>query len=381
MKILHIADVNWVGASSTFVKYHNREGHYSRMVTFVRNNLGFPEDITLNLPLVRPATHIFLLKKVSDFIHGKKERYRVEREEDRVLKVWKPRSKIESYFFNFRERLWKRRIYRAIKEYNLLDFDVYHLDGGHGFFKDGRVIRRLKERGKLIVVYYLGTDFRDRGVIEPIDSIADIRITTEFDHYRMDPTMLFEFLPVETSNFLFRKEENRRLRIFHAIRSKWNREIKGTDFIIEAMRKLEKEYDIEFLFFEGIKHKDFLKIKQECDIGIEQIGNRGGTGYGMNGIENLLMGIPTVTEFTEDYDKFLGKHPFYTVNRENFIQRMKKLIENRDLRLRLKVEGREWAIEKHGAENVVRRHHRYYEERLESIKRGSQYDASELPYL
>ena len=39
-------------------------------------------------------------------------------------------------------------------------------------------------------------------------------------------------------------------------------------------------------------------------------GEIGGSGYGKNSIENLSMGVPTFTEFTEDYLKFIKENPF-----------------------------------------------------------------------
>ena len=368
MKILHIADVNWVGVSSTFVKYHNLLGNYSRLVTLVKNNWGFPEDIVLNLPLLKPANYIFILKEISNFFHKFKKHYKEVKTEKRTLRVWQPRSKLEEVFFRIRDRIWGKKVFSAIEKYNLLDYDVYQLDGGHGFFRNSKVVKSLHNKGKAIVIYYLGTDFRDRGVIRTIDRIADLIITTEFDHYLMDPTMIFEFLPVETDKFEIRKEENKRLKIFHAIRSKWNRETKGTDFIVESIKKLQKDYDFEFLLIEGLPHEETLKLKMKCDIGIEQIGNKGGTGYGMNGIENLLMGIPTVTEFTEEYNKFLKGHPFYIVNRDNFLTKIKKLLTDKNLRMRIKEKGRKWVEEKHDIRNVIKRHHFYYKKIIEKKK-------------
>jgi len=47
LKVLHIAVMN-AGFPSDFVEMHNRHGDISRLLTFYRNKMGFPEDICLD---------------------------------------------------------------------------------------------------------------------------------------------------------------------------------------------------------------------------------------------------------------------------------------------------------------------------------------------
>ena len=67
-----------------------------------------------------------------------------------------------------------------------------------------------------------------------------------------------------------------------------NRYYKGSDDIIEICNDLENDGVIEFILIEGKKQEEVIKIKQSCDIYIDQIHNRGGWGYGMSSIESFL---------------------------------------------------------------------------------------------
>ena len=65
------------------------------------------------------------------------------------------------------------------------------------------------------------------------------------------------------------------------------------------MQKLEKEKIVEFDLIEETS-EIAIKRKQRCDLFIDQIGDRGGWGYGMN-LESLSMGI-CLTELNSQYE-------------------------------------------------------------------------------
>ncbi len=355
LRILHLCDQNWVGTASTFVKYHNKLGNYSRLVTLSRCASGFEEDICLNLPLLRGSSFDMFLKRIMNLLHSQSPKS----VDVGGRRVWKPRSRFESFLFTLRDTLWAPKIYSAIERYDLLNFDIYHLESGVGFFRDSRIIKKLKALGKRIVCYYLGTDLRDRGVIPEIDQLSDLNITTEFDHLKLHPNLRFSFLPFEVSNYKVRETENQRLRICHAPR---NRLLKGTDLIIEVCKKMERRYGVELVLIEARPHKEAIEIKMTCDIAIDQVGNRGGTGYGVNSLETLSMGIPTLTSFTPEFEKFLPDHPFIVVNEENLESKLEEVILNKELRRRKGYEGRKFVEKYHDAEKVVRSIYALYKE-------------------
>lgn len=355
LRILHLCDQNWVGTASTFVKYHNKFGHYSRLVTLSRCASGFEEDICLNLPLVRGSAFDMMLKRAMNALH-KRAPKSVDTEKGRV---WRPRSGFESLLFTLRDTLWAPRIYGAVERYDLLDFDIYHLESGAGFFRDSRLIKKLKAMGKKIVCYYLGTDIRDRGLIPEIDELSDLNITTEFDHLSLRPGLRFSFLPFEVGDYRLREQENERLRICHAPR---NRALKGTERIIEVCREMEAKHNVELVLIEGKPHDEVIRIKQTCDIAVDQVGDRGGTGYGVNSLETLSMGIPTLTSFTPDFEAFLSDHPFVVVNPDTLASKLEEVIVDRDLRLEMGRRGRAFVEKYHDAGKVTQSIYGMYRE-------------------
>jgi hypothetical protein len=356
IKILHLCDQNWVGASSLFVEYHSRLGNKSRLVTLAECKNEFPEDICLHLPLVRGSGVDKTLRRMVNLLH----RNAPKSLDSGGVRYWTPRSRLEMLMFALRDTLWAHKIYSIIDRYDLMDYDIYHLDSGTGFFRDSRIIKKLSAMGKKVVCYYIGTDIRDRGVIPEIDALSDLNITTEFDHLALHPDLEFSFLPFEPAKHRVRTEENSGLRICHAPR---NRALKGTARIIEVCREMERRHGVELVLIEGRPHAEAIEIKMTCDIAIDQIGDMGGTGYGVNSLETLSMGIPTLTSFTPEFEAFLTDHPFITVNDANLPEKLETVILDRELRRRKAAEGRRFVEKYHSADRVVQSIYGMYRER------------------
>ncbi|MFZ1948195.1 MAG: hypothetical protein WAW06_11665, partial [bacterium] len=117
LKILHLCDQNWVGTASTFVKYHNKLGNYSRMVTLSRCKTGFDEDICLDLPMLRGDRLHMALKRLVSLAHAGAPKT----EERAGVRIWRPRSAVESLLFRLRDAAAAPKVYRAIRRHDLLD--------------------------------------------------------------------------------------------------------------------------------------------------------------------------------------------------------------------------------------------------------------------
>jgi glycosyltransferase involved in cell wall biosynthesis len=356
MRILHLCDQNWVGTASTFVKMHRRFGHESRMVTLAQCAQGYDEDICLHLPFVKGTRLDMKLKEIVSGLHRGQPKWSAED----GLRMWRPRSSFEATLFRLRDRLWERPIHEAIERYHLMDFDIYHLESGIGFFRDCRVLKELKRRGKKLICYYLGTDLRDRGVIPEVDALSDLNLTCEFDHLALHPSIRFFYMPFETERFQpVRREGSGPIRVCHAPR---NRRFKGSDIIIRQVRELEKDYPVELVLIEGRSHQEALEMKMTCDVSIDQVGDMGGVGYGVNSLETLSMEIATCTQMREDLEAFMPDHPFINVNPDNLKEKLIELIEDPDYRERKGAEGREWVLKHHDAASVVKELYRMYRE-------------------
>jgi len=346
LKILHLAPQNYAGVPYDFYKMHLASGDSSRLITYHKNPLEFPEDICLNLPL--PNFNLIMKYRRA------KVNYREKRKPAKVT-YFVPKNLLEKWYFLLNDRLKKRTVEKIIDEYSLNDFDIIHYDAGLDFYRNAYQAKKWKKEGKKIVCCYYGSDLRIRGLIKELDDISDLNITSEYDHLSLKPNLHYLFYPYDPSELPKENTvENEKITIVH---SPTNRQYKGTELIISVIEQIKKEKKINFILMENEQRTKVLKVKNASDICIDQVGGKmGGTGYGKAGLETLAMGIPTITNMTEEYANRLPENPFLIANNSNELyHRLIELIESKDLRNELGNKGKEWVKKYHGYVNVNRK--------------------------
>ncbi len=350
MRILHIAPFNIAGVPLSFVRAERMLGYDSRLMTLGRNEQGRDEDICLNLPLLDNRSIRF-----AKILLTPKERRTVTHVVDIPAQIpvqWKPGNLFEAGLFQLRERLWNLHIKKAMTEYDFWNFDVYQLDSGMEFFRDGRTVRQMKEKGKKVICCYTGSDLRVRGVIPMIDSQADINVTVEYDHLRFHPQIHHVPFPLDTTAFPVRKvNKTKKLRIGHA---PTNRAAKGSNEIISVIQDLSNRFPVELLLIENLPFYEALREKATCDIFIDQIGN---LGYGMNGLEALSMGIPTCSSLAPGFAEVYPDHPFQAISGADLESVLIPLIKSQKMREHLGKVGRKWVQHVHDPLSVVKKIH------------------------
>lgn len=351
MRILHVAPFNTAGVPMSFVHAERKLGHESNLITLGRSPQYREEDICLNLPFLDFWGTRWIKRLVTP--KARREVTNVTQIPEKIPIEWKPGGHFEWLLILFREWIWDRKIKSTISHNYFWDYDVYQLDGGLEFYRDGRIIRRLKERGKKIICCYTGSDLRTRGVIPEIDRMSDLNITVEFDHLQYHTDIHHVPFPLDVSQFKIKDtRECGPVRIGHA---PTHRRAKGSDVIIRSVRKLEETYPAELILIEGIPYQKAIEVKHTCDIFIDQIGD---LGYGMSGIEALAMGIPTCSSLAPGFSEAYPDHPFMEVNADSLEEVLIKLIQNRKLREEKGRKGRIWVQRIHEATAVVERIHR-----------------------
>ncbi|MCF6237410.1 MAG: hypothetical protein L3J79_01115 [Candidatus Marinimicrobia bacterium] len=344
LKILYLRTENTSGTLQLFVDAHRKLGNEARFVTLFPTAEGFPEDICLDLPLLPKSTRF---KKAKEMILDQKHLYR---DAQGFPPQWDP-PKGRKLFFRLRDQLWKPFLRRAFEKYDLMDYDIYHLEGGHGFLRTSAwPLDNLKAQGKHIIANYHGVDMRTRGVFPWIDRLVDVNTSSELDLLEKYPNMEYVYLPYQVDQHQPKFELNRPLKICHATRDRY---WKGSDIIIEACRRLEKSHEIEFVLIENQPHEKTIKMKAACDIYIDQVANLGGWGYGMNSIEAFSLGLACCTNLLPQYEDFLGKHPFVNIHKETLYEDLVKLVNNPELVKQKKTAGRTWVEQTHSVEAVM----------------------------
>ena len=109
---------------------------------------------------------------------------------------------------------------------------------------------------------------------------------------------------------------------------------------------------VEFKLIENMSHHEVIKIKKTCDILIDQIGDSGGWGYGMNSVESMKLGLCCMSEMNAACNKFFEDHPFVNINKYNLESRLRKLIDNPLLIDQHKQKSIDWVKKKHSVESV-----------------------------
>jgi len=355
LKILYISPEHTVGALSLWKKEHEKRGNDCRFVTLYPSASGFEEDICLDLPLISTGKIFDNLRNIVYRSHGELGSKTIK---TGFPPVWHPKNMAESFFFRIRELIWNSYIKKAIMEYELSDYDVYHLEWGMEFYRDGRFISKMKDKGKHIVCTYHGQDMRNRGVIPPIDALSDLNLTSELDLMQKHPNIKYLFLPFATSDFDSREEPNDLITVSHATR---NRRAKGSDDILRICTELENEGKIKFIFIEDKPHSEVLEAKSRSDIYIDQITDIG-WGYGMNSVEALSMGTVCFTHMNEEYIKFIPDHPFINVSADNLKSELNKLVAERERLKEKMIAGRKWVVKYHDVSNVANKLYDYYKD-------------------
>lgn len=357
LKILHIAVENYAGVPYSYVKMHRAMGDQSLLVTFYKTAQEFPEEKSLNFKI-----HRNFIAKTWRSLKIAKNLISVEKKEKNYPLYFEPNNFLEGLFFDIREFLRRKKILKFIEENHLYDYDIIHYDGGMDFFRDSSIAKQWKIDGKKIVCCYFGSDLRSRGLFKELDRISDLNITSEYDHLSMHPDIHYLFYPYEPDDLPPRKpNETNRVRIVH---SPTNRKFKGTNLILKVVQELKKERNFDFFLLENLPRHKVLQIKATCDICIDQVGGTmGGTGYGKSGLEALALGIPTITNMTEDYQKFLKENPFVVCNNEKELkEKLIELIDSKNLRDEIGKKSIEWVKKYHSYENVNKRLMQLYQE-------------------
>jgi hypothetical protein len=186
-----------------------------------------------------------------------------------------------------------------------------------------------------------------------MDEMSDLKLTSEFDHLAMKDDLEYVFYPYDPSELpsIQPEKDFTNIRIVH---SPTNRLYKGTELILSVIEKLKQSFSFEFLLLENLPRHEVLSIKSQCTISIDQVGGLfGGTGYGKAGIESLAMGIPTITNMTEDYVHWLPENPFIVANTAKQLEEsLIELIESPELCQMLGEKGKQWVHSHHSYEKV-----------------------------
>ena len=123
-------------------------------------------------------------------------------------------------------------------------------------------------------------------------------------------------LILNTNSLIFRTDSfsglrTEKLKTYKIIHTPNHRGVKGTEFIINAVQRLQKEgYRLELVLIENKSNDEVHRIMSlEADILIEQLN---GYGYALSGLECMACGIPVISSpQDDDYMELLRTMSFF----------------------------------------------------------------------
>ena len=134
-----------------------------------------------------------------------------------------------------------------------------------------------------------------------------------------------------------------------------HRGVKGTEFIIDAVRRLQAEgLAVELVLLEKVPNDRVRDLMQQIDILADQLILYG---YGMNAIEGMASGLPVLANLDhEAYTRifrrysFLDECPILSTTPETILANLRTLVTQPALRLELGAAGREYTEKYHAYE-------------------------------
>lgn len=130
-----------------------------------------------------------------------------------------------------------------------------------------------------------------------------------------------------------------------------NTEIKGTKYIVKAIKELSNKYDFQFTLVQNMSHEEARKIYEKADIVIDQIilGSYGGVA-----VEAMSMGKPVISWISDFMRKrYPNELPIISANPDNIKEKIETLLSDKDMRIKLGKQGREYVEKYHDANRAV----------------------------
>jgi glycosyltransferase involved in cell wall biosynthesis len=144
-----------------------------------------------------------------------------------------------------------------------------------------------------------------------------------------------------------------KIRILHAPTHRGN---KGSDYIIEAVERLQKEgEDIDFVLVESMSHADLIEEYKKCHLFIDQIA---GGWYGTASIEAMACAKPVVCFYREDYLKYIDygdQIPLINANIDSIYKVLRSTIENKSNLRKIGLSSREFVLNVHDVKKITSR--------------------------
>lgn len=270
-----------------------------------------------------------------------------------------------------------RRIFRMSQFFlnSILKYNVFHFYFGNTLLPRYYDLSILKRMNKKMVMRYLGSDIRQKSIAERKNKFVQVKVKDEKEIQHRISTVakyiktaivgdyeLYEYIQGYFENVVIIRQALNIQDYRPAIPSLYkkiplivhapsDKGIKGTEYVLQAISKLKKEYDFKFKLVCGLNHEESKNIYKKSDIVVDQLLT--GT-HGVFSVEAMALGKPVICYIREDLkSKYPEELPIISANPENIYDVLKLLIEDAKLRHKLGERGRAYVEKYHDARKIA----------------------------
>ncbi len=265
----------------------------------------------------------------------------------------------------------------------LFAFDVFHFQYGKTLFISNHDLSVLKLFKKKILMHFHGSEIRNpqylvakgksSSVVPPmmtseqtsrlnfLRKYVDKFIVSTPDLLKLIPEA--DYLPNSVSESWFDSyvEFKESKEVFTILHAPTNREIKGTNYIIDACECLKRKgLKIKLLLVEGLPNEKVKEYYSKADVVVDQllIG-----WYGVLAIENMAMGNPVVAYIDPGLRKtYATDLPVIQATKETIQDVLESLMKNREGLNRTRPKFHEYALKYHHPVNNAKKLIKIYEQ-------------------
>lgn len=268
------------------------------------------------------------------------------------------------------------RIYREFQFSvgSILKYDVFHFHFGRTLVPRYYDLPWLKALNKKMVMHYWGSEIRqksiageknkfvqvkvqdEKGIRDRISTVAKYikaAIVTDYELYEYiqgyfeKVVIIRQALNLQNYSPAMSSLNNKVPLIVHAPSDK---RIKGTDYILQAVSKLKRNYNFEFILVHKMSYQKAKEIYLRADVIVDQLLLGA---YGLVSVEAMALGKPVICYIREDLkEKYPKELPIFSANPENIYDALKILIEDMKLRHELGEKGRAYVEKYHDAKKI-----------------------------
>jgi len=269
----------------------------------------------------------------------------------------------------------------------LFKFDVFQFNYGRTLLPKYLDLPVLKFFGKKIVVVFHGCDVRDcqkffssyqaqgrdhlkndvgftkkQALVSELSRYADALVVATADLLEINKDFIYIPAAIDLEKWVAAKPGKRDApkEVIKIVHSPTDREIKGTEFIMDAIENLKKEgYQVELALLEGLPAAKVKEIFQSTDIVVDQVLSNW---YGTVSIEGMALGKPVIVSYDEELKtKLRPDLPVVRADRYDLEQVLRGLLKDKSRWDLLGKSGIEFVKKYHAAEVVAKKYLNLYQ--------------------